>query len=205
MKWWEKTVEYTFVMRALQKELFDLFLPLDGDVESIGDTVVCKDSEFFIVEFKKSLSDLSGEYSKYNNEKIGYLLAAETMKQDPSSQAHFLVGGKAVEGQKYLSIEIIRYFETEIDNPTNDIAVILEKGITLEELKEYTKKVTSWKKSEDSEGTSSGGFTYQSVLAVSKSNKSGALIPLHYFKPPAPKKELKKNLSHSSTPSMGRF
>jgi len=205
MKWWEKTVEYTFVMRAVQKKIFDLLLPLDGDVESIGDTVVCKDSEFFIIEFKKSLSDLSGEYSKYTNEKSGYLLAAEAMKQNPSSRAHFLIGGKAVEGKKYLSIEIIRYFETENDNPTDDIAVILEKGITLEQLQEYTKEITSWKKSEDSEGTSSGDFAYQSVLAVSKSNKSGALIPLHYFKPPAPKKVLKKNLKHSSTPRMGRF
>lgn len=205
MKWWEKTVEYTFVLKAAHKKLFDLFLPLDGDVESIGDTVICKDSDFFIVEFKKSLSDLSGEYSKYNNGKDGYLLAAETMKQDPSSQAHFLVGGKAIEGKKFLSIEIKRYFETEGNDPTNDIEVILENGITIEELKEYTKKVTSWKKSEGSEGDSSGGFTYQSVLAVSRSKKSGTLIPLHYFKPPAPKQELKKNISRSSTPGGGRF
>lgn len=169
--------------------------------------MVCKDSDFFIVEFKKSLDDLSAEYSKYKNGKDGYLLAAETMKQDPSSRAHFLVGGKAINGQRYLSIEIKRYFETDND-PSNDIGVMLENGITLEQLKEYTTKITSWKKNEDadgSEGASSGGFTYQSVLAVSKSKKSGALIPLHYFKPPAPKKEQKKNISPSPSPSMGNF
>lgn len=75
MKWWEKTVEYSFVYLAAKKDLFNLLLPLDGDVESIGDTVLGKDSEFFIVEFKKELSDLSGEFSKYTNGKLGiYLL-----------------------------------------------------------------------------------------------------------------------------------
>ncbi|WP_155400324.1 hypothetical protein [Vibrio campbellii] len=53
MKWWEKTVEYSFVYKAACEKVFNLFLPLDGEVESIGDTVICKDSQFFIIEFKK--------------------------------------------------------------------------------------------------------------------------------------------------------
>ena len=44
MKWWEKTVEYSFVCLAIEKDIFNLLLPLDGDVESIGDAVLGKDS-----------------------------------------------------------------------------------------------------------------------------------------------------------------
>lgn len=40
MKWWEKTVEYSFVYLAAKKDLFNLLLPLDGDIESIGDSVL---------------------------------------------------------------------------------------------------------------------------------------------------------------------
>ena len=32
-----KTVEYSFVCLAIEKDIFNLLLPLDGDVESIGD------------------------------------------------------------------------------------------------------------------------------------------------------------------------
>ncbi|WP_417442061.1 hypothetical protein [Idiomarina sp.] len=207
MKWWEKTVEYTFVLKAAKEKIFNLFMPLDGNVESIGDTVVCNDSEFFIIEFKKSLTDLSAEYSKYENGKAGYLLAAEEMKKNDASHAHFLIGGKEAKDNKYLELEISKYFELD-GYISSDINVILEKGISLEQLKEYTKKITSLKVNGDSEGdegSSSGGFANQSVLAVSRSKKKGTLIPLHYFKPRAPKKDLKKNITRSSTPTRGMF
>ncbi|HGF4954301.1 MULTISPECIES: hypothetical protein [Vibrio harveyi group] len=194
MKWWEKTVEYSFVYKAAREKVFNLFLPLDGEVESIGDTVICKDSQFFIIEFKKTLTDLSGEYKKYIGGFEGFLEAAEVMQQDTSSRAHFLVGGKLQE-KSYLAIEARKYFGVN-DTPTNDIKGLFTNGLTREELEEYTKKFTKYKKSSgegDVDGTSSGGFTYDSVLAVSKSKKRATLVPLHYFKSPAPKLELTNN------------
>ncbi|QYJ74681.1 hypothetical protein [Shewanella sp. FJAT-52076] len=199
MKWWEKTVEYTFVLMAVQQEIFDLFLPLDGDVESIGDAVFGKDSEFYILEFKKSLTDLSSEYSKYDQGKNGYLSAAEIMQKDSASKAHFIVGGKVIEGKRYLSIEARRYYEDN-EIPTSDMKQIFNEGITLEKLKEYTKKVTELKKSgedDGEQGSSSGSFSHQSVLAVSKSKKTASLIPLYYFKAPAPKPEPKNTVRSS--------
>jgi hypothetical protein len=207
MKWWEKTVEYTFVLQAAQSKIFNLFMPLDGNVESIGDTVVCNDSEFYIIEFKKSLTDLSAEYSKYKNGEAGYLLAAKEMEKIDASHAHFLVGGKEVKDKKYLQLEIRKYFEPD-GYTSSDINVVLENGMSLEQLKEYTKKITSFKANGDSESSresSSGGLVSQSVLAVSRSRKRGTLIPLDYFKPPAPKKDLKKNITHSYTTTRGMF
>tara|TARA_B100000700_G_scaffold304708_1_gene377671 strand:+ start:423 stop:1040 length:618 start_codon:yes stop_codon:yes gene_type:complete len=191
MKWWEKTVEYSFVYKAALENVFNLFLPLDGDVESIGDTVICKDSQFFIIEFKKTLTDLSGEYKKYTGGFDGFLEAAEVMNLDTSSRAHFLVGGK-LQDKNYLAIETRKYFGVN-DTPTNDIKELFTNGLTREELEEYTQKFTKYKKTSDegdADGTSSGGFTYDSVLAVSKSKKKATLVPLHYFKNPAPKLEL---------------
>ena len=194
MKWWEKTVEYSFVCLAIEKDIFNLLLPLDGDVESIGDAVLGKDSEFFVVEFKRSLSDLSREYEKYSGGKSGYLAAAKEMKDDPSSRAHFLVGGRFLESQSRLSIEARRYFEVD-GVPIVDIAAMFNAGLSLEQLKEYTRKITSLKKTEEGgEGnaSSSGSYAFANVLAVSKEKKKASLIPLSYFNAPLLKNEPQK-------------
>ncbi|ELA7338559.1 TPA: hypothetical protein ACN36B_004634 [Vibrio parahaemolyticus] len=183
MKWWEKTVEYSFVLKAAKENIFNLFMPLDGDVETIGDTVVCKDSMYFILEFKKSLSDLSGEYKKYAGGKFGFAVAAEQLKDMSAYKAHFLIGGKLDSGKNYLEIEVRKYFESSILQ--NEFSQIFEKGVTLKEMQEYTEKLTEFKvegNASGDEGDSSGGKVYQSVLAISKSQKTATLIPLSYFK-----------------------
>ncbi|MBE4194917.1 hypothetical protein HJ093_16825 [Vibrio parahaemolyticus] len=70
MQWWEKTVEYRFVADTYSKKMFNLLAPLDGDVERIGDAVAAKDSKYYIIEFKKSLSELSGEYKNIQVVKV---------------------------------------------------------------------------------------------------------------------------------------
>lgn len=181
MKWWEKTVEYTFVLETAEKGVFDLFAPLDGDVETIGDTVVCKDSTYFILEFKKSLSDLSGEYKKYAGGQIGFFSAGEKLKNMLAYQAHFLIGGKLERTSGRLEIQVRNYFEPSIIEM--DLKYIFKEGVSLIEMQNYTKKLTKLKSqdNDDGENSSSGGNSYQSVLAISKLNKTATLIPLHYF------------------------
>ncbi len=200
MKWWEKTVEYSFVVQAANKNIFNLLLPLDGDVESIGDAVLGKDSEFFVIEFKKDLSDLSGEYSKYLNGKSGFLAASEEMIKNPSSRAHFIIGGKFSERQPFLSLEARRYFDVN-GTPVNDITDLFHDGMNFEQLNKYTKQITLYKKTEkedEKRGSSSGSFSFENVLAVSKSKNEATLIPLHYFKGPTLKKELNKTREYDS-------
>ncbi|MCQ4107585.1 hypothetical protein [Aeromonas sp. JL9] len=183
MKWWEKTVEYSFVLDAAEKGIFNLFAPLDGDVESIGDTVVCKDSTYFILEFKKSLSDLLGEYKKYVGGENGFLSAGIELKDMPAFQAHFLIGGKLDKASKTLEIQVRKYFEPSIIS--GGLAQVFKEGVTLNEMQDYTKKLTKFKVQGDvgdNSSGSSGGNVYQSVLAISKSKKTATLIPLHYFK-----------------------
>lgn len=182
MKWWEKTVEYTFVLEAAQKGVFNLFMPLDGDVESIGDTVVCKDSKYFILEFKKTLSDLSGEFKKYEGGKVGFSKAANELKNMPAYQAHFLIGGK-IGTKKHLEIQVSHYFEHAITDGI--LSNTFQKGASLKEMQEYSEKLTTLKSlgtEIDTNGSSSGGFHYESVLAISMSGNTATLIPLKYFK-----------------------
>ncbi|HDO1320900.1 hypothetical protein NRL00_01860 [Aeromonas dhakensis] len=182
MKWWEKTVEYTFVLEAAQKGIFNLFMPLDGDVESIGDTVVCTNSKYFILEFKKTLSDLSGEYKKYEGGKAGFSKAANELKDMPAYQAHFLIGGK-IGTKRHLEIQVSHYFEHAITDGI--FSNTFQKGVSLKEMKEYSEKLTTLKTlgtEIDTNGSSSGGFYYESVLAISMSGKTATLIPLKYFK-----------------------
>ncbi|EHI9302737.1 hypothetical protein MDT46_004195 [Vibrio vulnificus] len=181
MKWWEKTVEYSFVLQASNEGVFNLFAPLDGDVETIGDTVVCRDSTYFILEFKKSLSDLRSEHKKYVNGIIGFLSADEELKDMPAYQAHFLIGGKFDESSQMLSLEIRQYFSK--NNIVGGLGQIFQQGVSLTEMQNYAEKLSKLKVTDkDGEESSSGGNVYKSVLAISNSSKTATLIPLHYFK-----------------------
>ncbi|MBO0236456.1 hypothetical protein [Vibrio parahaemolyticus] len=196
MQWWKKTVEYRFVADTYSKKMFNLLAPLDGDVERIGDAVAAKDSKYYIIEFKKSLSELSGEYKKYPGGKGGYLEAAATMAFDPSSKSHFMIGGVVTEanGKPILKLEIKHYFNlsSEVSLKLEDILV---HGLSLDELKKYTSKFTSMKL-KDSDGSSSGGSgQFSSVVAVSQKAKKATFIPLHYFNKP----ELKLTNTHRPT------
>ena len=61
------------------------------------------------------------------------------MKDDPLLE-HFLVGGRFLESQSRLSIEARRYFEVD-GVPIVDIAAMFNVGLSLEQLKEYTRKI----------------------------------------------------------------
>ena len=52
--WWEKTVEYVFVMRHLG----GVIAPLDGKHEGIGDATFVRDGRFLLIEFKKSEAEV---------------------------------------------------------------------------------------------------------------------------------------------------
>jgi len=66
--WYEKSVEYQFIIEAIQKKIFSLIYPLDGPVEAAGDTIFMDDSLFILVEFKLTLNSLSAEYQKFKRE-----------------------------------------------------------------------------------------------------------------------------------------
>ena len=56
--WWEKTIEYAFVIEAFKASMCDFASPLAGKHERLAaDAVFSKASTFVLIEFKKSKAD----------------------------------------------------------------------------------------------------------------------------------------------------
>jgi len=70
-KWWEKTVEYLFVIQYLSKvypDNFSKITPLDGEHEQAGDVVLCGDNnKYYLIEFKKGDNSQYDEFIKFLN------------------------------------------------------------------------------------------------------------------------------------------
>jgi hypothetical protein len=59
--WWEKTVEYKFVLDAACNSKLSFAAPLSGVQERAGDGVFAADSKIILVEFKRSFNELDTE------------------------------------------------------------------------------------------------------------------------------------------------
>jgi len=195
-KWWEKTVEYNFIVKAELEYGLDLLSPLDGDVESIGDAVFGKESHFFIIEFKKELSGFSSEYKKFREKIDGYNSAKIEISDKKQAQYHYVIGGKLDHTKSVLQLEIARYFDAE-NILTEDKKSIFSKGMNSAELSEYTTLFTNFKNAddekEDSEKSGSGGLNHSFVLAIDIKSKKATMISTTYFK----KHKLDKTLENT--------
>jgi hypothetical protein len=68
MQWWEKTVEYSFVLAAFQSGKCDLAAPLSGKHERLaGDTVFGVESSLVLIEFKRDEAEIPTELSLFHD------------------------------------------------------------------------------------------------------------------------------------------
>ena len=65
MKWWEKTVEYFFILNCVGNYM--RVAPLDGKEERAGDAIFSKSNNWVLIEFKKDKSSLVSEKGKFND------------------------------------------------------------------------------------------------------------------------------------------
>lgn len=79
--WYEKTVEYKFVLEAKELWGIDFLAPLDGSAERIGDALLEKGTKSFIVEFKKDLKSMSSEFKNTMVEKKDIYLPVKNSPQ----------------------------------------------------------------------------------------------------------------------------
>ncbi len=63
--WWGKTVEYYFVKKYVELDM--LIAPLDGNEEKAADAILSNVDSWALIEFKRSDSELSNEYKKFND------------------------------------------------------------------------------------------------------------------------------------------
>lgn len=219
--WFEKSVEYAFVIQAIHLDIFSLIFPLDGAIEGIGDTVFAKDSKYIIVEFKLTLGDLSAEYSKYaaKDGKTGRAAFVEVIKEIKKMAVdmktnfylgghHFLVGGElenninlgAGKNSKKLKLKIVNYFDAA--NALNkdrfkflEMDDIKNAGIPKADFDEYISVLLSHKDGDDG----GGGGGRSEALVVGLAGNDTAYTTLRKYE-----LMLKAELSHTPPPPKSR-
>ncbi len=89
-KWWEKTVEYRFVLTAAEHGRM-FAAPLDGEEEKAGDAIFSLAKKWLLIEFKRDASCLRTERAKFDD----YETACTAMMARDAH--HFLVYGSPAE------------------------------------------------------------------------------------------------------------
>jgi len=119
--WWEKTVEYKFVLAAMPK-LAEAF-PLDGNEEKHWIDLLLREGEQFrLIEFKRSNVEIAKEKDKFpfmrgnKDDEFHTLLTDkkyEALPKEPGFLAHWLIYGSLEEG--FLKLRFRQYGEGEDD------------------------------------------------------------------------------------------
>ncbi|MDH0021314.1 hypothetical protein [Pseudomonas monteilii] len=200
--WWEKTVEYDFVIRLASNDRLDFAAPIAGRHErSSGDGIFGKDNKLVLVEFKKDYSEIESEKTIFND----YEAATAALN---SYDHHWIVYGALTENGE-LDLWNQKYFEPE--EYFLDITDILTTGVTHTTFMEYLTKLQSFR-IPDARGSGGRGqsshVSAESMLTVMGVSSSGKLIgsmSLEQYRqelkpsPPAPRIDL------TPTPSPPRF
>ncbi|WP_155295363.1 hypothetical protein [Chromobacterium violaceum] len=148
--WWEKTVEYYFVLNHLHGKVIS---PLDGFHEGAGDAILQnQDNKWIIIEFKRNDKCRESEKKKF----INWRKAVSELSSQ--SEHHFLIYGKYNSGKFGIGVE--NYFDPQKKLPSN----ILDAAICKEDFFKYLSTFLSFKKvkkkdeeAEDSDGESGSG------------------------------------------------
>ncbi|WP_338617200.1 hypothetical protein [Achromobacter sp. E1] len=150
--WWEKTVEYKFVLDAERKRGLQFAAPLSGVHERAGDGVFSSDSKIALVEFKRSEAELETERDKFADyEEASELLMAK-------DGHHFLVYGSYFDPE--LRLNACTYFSRNtVASPLD----LLNFGLESVKFNEYLADLLALKKVD---GRSSGTVAPESVASV---------------------------------------
>ena len=146
--WWEKTVEYFFVQKYVDLNMF--IAPLDGDHEKAGDAIFSNVNTWVLIEFKRDKRTISDEFEKFTN----YDSAKNAL--EPIGSHHLIIYGEAVNGAFMLKCK--QYF-SGIDIP---IERALISGTNKDSFINYLRRFVEFKKS-----SKSGSEGYSFVAGVS--------------------------------------
>lgn len=175
--WFEKTVEYAFVLNHAHD--LKCAVPLDGNHERAGDAIFnLENVRWILIEFKRKASDLSTEEEKF----ICYDLAKEALST-AGEHLHFFVYGVLHQDSRQVEVAAVRYWQ-QADTVSMD-TLLKEQGTDdLESFLDYLKMLGNEKKSAREGGT--GGLEYSLVAAVTKDGRIQTIASLAEVLPPTP-------------------
>jgi len=197
--WWEKTVEYAFVLQTAT--FVDFAVPLAGVEERAGDGIFASDSKLLLIEFKRSFDALSSEQKKF----VNFEQAAE--KLGDYDAHHFIVYGDEVseENTRKPSLRLVArtYFSGKESEP---LSAVFDAGSSKENFDNYLRELLEFKRSD---GRSSGTISpsaYASVIGISKSRGVKTVSMSEYLQRVLKYEytmELSQAPAQSETPRMG--
>lgn len=191
MIWWEKTVEYNFVIRTAIDKKINFAAPLSGVQEIGGDGIFGIDAKLIHVEFKRSQKELKTERDKF----VCYEKAKD--KLIGRDNHHFLVYGSEGDNSN-LNLHARHYFSLkEVESALS----ILELGVNDEEFKSYLGDLIELKKEDGRSDGSVGPESVASVVGVSPESVSSISLT-EYVRLALPR--LYQALSPTQTISRGR-
>jgi len=156
LHWFEKTVEYAFVMKHAHH--LTLASPLDGNHERAADAIFgIQDAKWLLIEFKRGSGDLRSEEDKYSP----YQAAKDALSKE-SEGMHFFVYGVLPPHDDKLQLIAAPYWQR---NPLLSIDDLLKnKGCgNSVTFWEYIEKLVAQKSSGKGGG---GGPDYSFIAAV---------------------------------------
>ena len=147
-KWWEKSVEYLYVINHLKD--YSIVCPLDGDEEAISDLIASDEYNWIVIEFKKNASWELPEKNKFNKglnvdqykKAREFLCEKYEANEKDGLNHHYIVYGHPEDVGLTLRAE--RYFST----PQNEILntdSLFENGLKFNDFKKYVCWFTAFK------------------------------------------------------------
>lgn len=166
LKWWEKTVEYQFVLLVAQSR--KLFLaPLDGGEERAGDAVFSSDNRWVLIEFKKDRDAISTEKKKFDD-----YAAAHKALSAVDTHHHIIYGQESKESIQRLQLCSRTYFSGKVC----DLSGILSSGAKYDAFKKYVEQYTKFKKRPEGGSSGSGGVTIDDLALVAGVNTDNNVV-----------------------------
>lgn len=165
--WWEKTVEYNFIMLLASKS--KLFLsPMDGNHEKLGDVALGVKSDFWVmIEFKRDFESIKSEEEKFDD-----YSQAKNALNDKDGHHHIVYGTQSMddEANAYLSLRTQTYFSKQ----PNHLDGLLNSGKAFKEFSDYLNEFTKFKTKKDSNG--SGRLVVEDYMMVAGVTTDGQIV-----------------------------
>ncbi|WP_125940201.1 hypothetical protein [Neisseria dumasiana] len=176
-KWWEKTVEYQFVINNHKK--FQLIAPLDGKHETgTSDVILGQGDKFILIEFKKDATSQKAEFEKFkknNKSKSDGTIITELQKLK-NFDCHFLVYAKLEQDKELYFLELIHNGYIDYLNPScqdkkkYSYNEMIEKGKSSEEFLKYLDDLENLRIFDTSDGScdcgGGGGSDFSNILVL---------------------------------------
>lgn len=156
--WWEKTVEYLFVLTYMTREA--LMAPLDGNYEAGGDLVASHNDKWVLIEFKRNASAIEDEVNKFAEPSIDSFNGAKAKLGD-SDGHHFLIFGQEGDYEP-LELRGITYFRHQ----GVGLEDVLCSGVAQDDFNSYISEFLSFKFGEAKGGAGGRSLNYSTVIAV---------------------------------------